>query len=100
MLKHIVMWKIKEHHLNKSKEQLVAEAKSMLEELPRQIPAIVKLEVGKNISNNRSAYDLVLYSEFKDWQSLETYRSHPGHLEVVEHLRGMVERGCVVDYQT
>ncbi|MDK2834550.1 MAG: hypothetical protein PWP63_1637 [Methanolobus sp.] len=66
MLKHIVMWKLKETAEGKNKLENVLLMKRMLESLPGRIPEIEFLEVGVNVNHSDAAYDVVLYSEFRD----------------------------------
>ena len=103
MLKHIVMWKLKEeghHEEGKSKKESNALlAKEYLESLANTIPEIRKIEVGININPSEAAFDLVLYSEFDDEKGLECYQNHPDHLRVGEFIRKITETRVVVDYK-
>ena len=93
MIKHIVSIKIKE----KSKDQIDL-VKSALESLPAKILEIKLFEVGVNISSAKSAYDLVLISEFDSLDTLETYRIHPEHQKVLELIKKHKSTSMVVDY--
>jgi hypothetical protein len=98
MLKHIVMWKLKDHAEGKSKDENAAVMKGMLESLQKKIPEIESLEVGINIDPSGAAYDIVLYSEFMDEASLSVYQEHPEHLKVAEFVAKIREERAVVDY--
>ena len=58
-LRHIVSWKLAETdpELNRQQRRAIADA---LESLPPLIPEILRLEVGSNMKESDSAYDLVL----------------------------------------
>jgi len=96
MLKHIVMMKLKPdvsdfmEHLNKLEK--------MLMDLKPQIPSLLKMEVGINISTRPTAYDIVLVSEFENDEALEQYRVHPKHLQVLDFIKIVVAEAKVVDY--
>ena len=98
MIKHIVMWKIKDSHEGREKQALMNELKQQLENLRAEIPEIGSLEVGLNVSERPSAFDVVLYSEFADQAALGTYRDHPKHIQVAEYAKTIVIDGAVVDY--
>lgn len=100
MLKHIVMWKVKENHEGKSKNDLIDEFKAKLEGLKDSVPGVKSLEVGKNISESPSAQDIILVTEFENEEALNNYRQHPQHLKVVEYVKDVVQAGYAVDYLT
>ncbi len=97
MIKHIVMWKLKED-LAEGKEENALLIKKYLEALPEKVSVIRSLEVGININPSGAAYDVVLYSEFADEQDLETYQKHPDHVQVGEFVGRVTMSRVVVDY--
>lgn len=98
MLKHIVMWKLKDYAEGASKAENAVKIKEMLNSLVGRIPEIKALEVGININTSEQAYDAVLYTEFEDDKALETYQNHPEHKKVSEFV-GKVRLGrAVADY--
>ena len=100
MLKHIVMFSLKESAEGHSKEANAARLKVLLESLKDQISEVRYLEVGMNQGRSESADDIVLYSEFEDMQALEVYRKHPEHAKVVDFIRKVCTERRVVDYET
>jgi len=97
MVKHIVMWKIKDFAENKSRKENINFIKSKLENLINIIPQIKFLEVGKNIIPNE-AYDAVLYSEFESLGDLEIYQNHPEHKKISEYVGKIRESRVSGDY--
>lgn len=95
MIRHIVMIKFKDP-LAKDKESL--KLKMMLEDLEDQIPSLIKMEVGINLSTKSSAFDLVLTADFENEIALDAYRIHPAHVKVFEYLKNVVAKSAVVDY--
>jgi Stress responsive A/B Barrel Domain len=85
MIKHIVMWDVRGETPEQKREtaQLV---KTEFESLSGKVPGLTKLEVGMDVSGVDYACDVVLYTEFKDAESLEAYASHPAHLRVKQVL--------------
>lgn len=98
MVKHIVMWTVKEG-LGKTKEQNSVKLKEMLEALKEKIPFIKKLEVGINYAADDAAYDVVLYSEFESRKDLEMYIVHPDHQALKDFIINIRDKRCFVDYE-
>jgi len=97
MVKHIVMWKLKDFAEGRSKSENIKYIKEMLEALPGVIKEIKFIEVGENINADRS-YDAVLYSEFETPEDLEIYQNHPEHKKVSGYVSKVREARIVGDY--
>jgi hypothetical protein len=99
MIKHIVMWRLKDFANGANKGENAKGLKSLLESLKSKISEIKHIEVGININPSDAAFDVVLYSEFDNLSGLEAYQRHPEHLKVVTFINEIrLERG-VVDYE-
>jgi hypothetical protein len=98
MLKHIVMWKLKDEALGMGKAALAAELKSRLEALNGQVPSLRSLEVGLNVVPADTARDLVLVSTFDDREGLDAYSAHPAHQAVVDFVKQVVDERRACDY--
>lgn len=99
MIKHIVMWKLKDFAEGKSKAENAVWIKRELEELTGKIPEIVRAEVGININGSVQAYDAVLYSEFAGLEELNRYQEHPEHKKVSAYIGKIRDGRTVVDYE-
>ncbi|MFO7810778.1 MAG: Dabb family protein [Candidatus Delongbacteria bacterium] len=99
MVKHIVMWKLKQHSDTTSKIATALEIKKSLERLTSTIIQIRDLEVGMNFSLSRKAYDIVLYTEFDSKSDLEHYLKHPEHIKVKDLIDTVVEDRAIVDFE-
>ena len=99
MIKHIVMWDIREEYEGKSREQLIEQLKQALESLKDKIPQIRSIEVGANLNSSEAACDVVLYSEFGSAADLETYQKHPEHMKVAKLVSNIRTSRHVVDYE-
>jgi quinol monooxygenase YgiN len=99
MLKHIVMWKLKEHAEGADRAANAAEMKRRLEQCAAIVPGIVRFEVSLAQPGLEATYDVVLYSEFTDKAALDAYAAHPTH-EAVKPFIGAVRdaRQCM-DYE-
>lgn len=99
MIKHIVMWTLKDHAEGRSKQANASLMKDMLEALADVIPEIVSLEVGLNMAESEAAYDIVLVSSFNSRKDLDTYQVHPAHEQVKSFVAQVREKRAVVDYE-
>ncbi|MHB9946942.1 stress responsive protein [Clostridium botulinum] len=99
MIKHIVMWKLKEFAEGKSKLENANIIKINLEDLKHRIDEVKLIEVGVNINNSQQAYDVVLYSEFENLDDLNLYQNHPDHVKVGEFINKVKEDRIVTDYE-
>lgn len=99
MIRHIVMWNVKEDVEGRSKLENARLIKRKMEELKDSIEEIVNLEVGINIVEGDNAKDIVLSAEFASLKDLDIYQKHPAHLEVVQFARKFLEERVVIDYE-
>ena len=99
MIKHIVMWRLKDFAAGASKEENARELKAALEALDGVIEEIVAVEVGVNFNTSPAAFDVVLYSEFEDREGFEAYQNHPEHLKIVGFVGEIRSDRAVVDYE-
>jgi Stress responsive A/B Barrel Domain. len=98
MIKHIVMWKLKDYAEGAEKLDNAKKIKTMLEGLKGVIGQIKYIEVGVNTNTSDMAYDAVLISEFEDEIKLNEYKNHPEHLKVADFVAKVREKRAVVDY--
>ncbi|WP_432402535.1 Dabb family protein [Wukongibacter sp. M2B1] len=98
MLKHVVMWRLKDMVEGKSKEENSEIMKEKLLALENKIPEIRYIEVGLNINPTDAAYDIVLITHFDNEEALKVYASHPEHVKVGEFISKVRTERVVVDY--
>jgi len=98
MIKHIVMWKLKEVSECGDRLHNAKKMKHELEALKTKIPQIRHIEVGINDIPSDASYDVVLYSEFNNDEDLALYQKHPEHQKVADFIAKARERRAVVDY--
>lgn len=98
MLKHVLMFRLKDFSDPKEKAAKLKQLQSLLECLQGKIPEIKKLKTGINISSSPASYDLFFDTTFKNAEALERYRGHPQHQEVVGWINENCSDRVVVDY--
>ncbi len=98
MVKHIVLFKLKEELPATEKQAVMNQFKEAIEALPAKISVIRKIEVGLNV-NPAEAWDIALYSEFDSLEDVKTYAVHPDHVAAGKLLSDVkLSRACV-DYE-
>jgi hypothetical protein len=98
MFKHIVMFKLKDEALGKPKAENARLIKRELESLKGKIPEIRALEVGINCNHVPGEWDLVLVSEFDDFESMKRYQAHPDHVKAGEFIGQVRSDRAFADY--
>ncbi|MBA4357105.1 MAG: Dabb family protein [Humidesulfovibrio sp.] len=99
MIKHIVMWTLKDEACGADKAANARKMKELLEALPPLIPVIIDLEVGLEVFAASPACDVILYSTFASRADLDVYQAHPEHQKVVAFVKTVVAARSVVDYE-
>ena len=92
MVKHIVMYTLKEGVEKKEAVELI---RSVLEPLVGKIPGLLHLEVRQAFNG----LDYALYSEFESQEMLSAYAVHPLHLEAKEHFHHLLATRYAADYE-
>ena len=98
MIKHIVLFKLKEELPTDEKKAIMNQFKEAIEALPAKIDVIRKVEVGLNINPNET-WDIALYSEFDSMEDVKTYATHPDHVAAAGIIAHAKESRSCVDYQ-
>lgn len=85
MVKHVIIWTLKDELTSEEKEQAKKNIKEGLEGLAGKIPGLIEIKVlidGLSSSNT----DLMLDSTFEDEASLAGYAVHPEHVAVAQNI--------------
>ena len=98
MIKHIVMWRLKDEAQGNSKSANAELVKDKLEALQGRIPGLLAVEVGLDVSATEASADVVLYSELEDQAALDAYQVHPEHEAVKAFVGEVTAARWVVDY--
>ena len=98
MVKHIVLFKLKNEVSDAVKLDAMTAFKQAIEALPAKISVIRKIEVGLNI-NPAEAWHIALYSEFDSLEDVKFYATHPDHVAAGKLLAEVKESRACVDYE-
>lgn len=99
MVKHVILWKLKESIVGAEKDKVLAEMKENLEALVGKVPGLVRLTIVTKplVSSNA---DVMLDSELESEEALKGYQSHPDHVAVANtYVRPFTEVRLCMDYE-
>ena len=99
MVKHVILWQLKDELSEEEKKQVKADIKAGLEGLAGQIPGLldIKVQIEGLASSNA---DLMLDSSFDTEESLKGYAVHPAHVAVADGVvRPNTKLRVCLDYE-
>lgn len=83
MVKHIILWTLKDEFSKEEKEKIKAGMKEGLEGLAGQIPGLLDISV-RTSGFSSSTAEVMLDSTFESAEALKGYSTHPKHVEVAD----------------
>lgn len=84
MVKHIILWRLKEDLTPEEKESIKQNIKVGLEGLAGRIPGLLDIKVNVDGRLDSSNADVMLDSTFTDEAALKAYAVHPEHVAVAD----------------
>lgn len=99
MLKHIVMWKLKDHAEGADKATNARKMKDLLDACAEIVPGIVEFETAIAQPGLEATYDVVLYSEFVSKAALDAYQEHPQHVALKPFIGAIRDARQCMDYE-
>ena len=98
MVKHIVLFKLKDEVPEAETLVVMNKFKEAIEALPAKISVIRKIEVGLNM-NPGEAWHIALYSEFDTLEDVKFYATHPDHVAAGKIIAEAKDSRACVDYE-
>ena len=99
MVKHIIVWSLKDEYSDSEKTEIKKGIKDGLEGLKGKVPGIIDITVQIEGLDSSSG-DLMLDSTFESVEALNGYTVHPAHVEVATtKVRPFVKIRSSFDYQ-
>ncbi len=96
MVKHIILWKLKEEHNNNSVKEGI---KNGLEGLLGKIPGLIEISVQTSSLASSNA-DVMLYSVFENEDALKGYAVHPEHIHIADtFVRPFTQTRMCLDFE-
>lgn len=100
MIRHIVMWKLKDQAEGATKEKNAEKLKLILEGLRTNIDEIKSVEVGIQINpDEEDSLDVVLISDFETELDFQMYTRNAHHKKAIDFIDTVAEERFFVDYK-
>lgn len=99
MVKHVILWTLKDEFTAEQKETIKADIKESLEGLMGKIPGLLEIHVNTKRLESSTA-DLMLDSSFESAEALKGYAVHPEHVAVADSkVRPFTAVRACLDYE-
>ncbi len=99
MVKHIIIWNLKDELSPAQKEERKALIKEGLEGLMGKIPGLTEIKVETSLLPSSNG-DLMLNSTFESAEALKGYSVHPAHVAVADStVRPFTKERKCVDFE-
>ena len=99
MVKHIILWQLKDELSQEEKETVKKGIKEGLEGLQGVVPGLTEIKVYTNGLPSSNA-DVMLDSAFVDEAALKGYAVHPSHVKVAdEKVRPFTKTRSCLDFE-
>lgn len=98
MVKHVILWQLKDALSDSEKSEAKAGIKAGLEALQGKIPGLLQIRVETDPLASSNA-DVMLDSTFENEEALKGYAVHPEHVAVADaKVRPYVKTRVCMDY--
>lgn len=99
MVKHIILWKLKETLSLEEKESVKKDIKEHLESLGGKIPGLMEITVRTDPMPSSNA-DVMLDCTLESGEALAGYQKHPEHVNAADaYVRPYTEIRMCMDYE-
>lgn len=100
MVKHVILWTLKEELSIEEKEKIKADAKCALEALLGSIDGLLEIKLITCMIPSSNC-DMMLDSTFEDREALLRYQKHPLHVAAADtFVRPYTDRRLCCDFET
>ena len=83
MVKHVILWQLKDELTAEEKATIKKEMKESLEALVGKIPGLLEMKIQTEGLPSSNA-EVMLDSSFEDESALKVYATHPEHVAVAD----------------
>ena len=99
MVKHIILWQLKDELTAEEKTEVKKGIKEGLEGLAGKIPGLTEIKVQTEGLASSNA-EVMLYSVMESAEALKVYADHPAHMEVaIGKVRPFFKTRLCLDYE-
>jgi hypothetical protein len=99
MIKHIVLWTLKNRENPESREESAAAIKEKIDGMRGRIPGLLHIEGGIDVTGSADSWDVALYAELESREALAGYHVHPAHEEFKAFIGPRRHQRSLIDYE-
>ncbi len=97
MVKHVILWKLKDDMTEGTKAEAIEKIKHDLEALVGNVPGLISLKIIKADLASSNA-DIMLDSTLESEDALKGYQVHPMHVAAASFVRANTEFRLCADF--
>jgi len=99
MIKHIVVWTLKDRENEETREETARAIKERIEAMRGRIPGLLRIEGGVDFARTPASCDVALYAELESREALAVYQAHPVHEEFKSFIGPRQSERRLIDYE-
>lgn len=99
MIKHIVLWKLKEEAEGASAAENGKKIVKLFKTLEGNVPGLVSIESGVDFNHSAAAWDIGLVTAFTSKEDLDFYQDFPAHVAIKQFIGKVSTDRAVIDYE-
>ncbi len=100
MVKHVIIWTLKEEYSAEEKAKIKSDMKESLEALKGIIPGLIDIKLYTDPLPSSKNADVLLDTTFENVEALKNYSVHPVHVEAANtKVRPFVSGRSCMDYE-
>jgi hypothetical protein len=99
MIKHIVIWRLKNRENERDREETARAVKQQIEAMRGRIPGLRHIEGGVDFSASADSCDVILYAELDSREALAGYHVHPVHEAFKTFIGQRRSERYLIDYE-
>lgn len=97
MIKHVILWNLKDELSESEKKESALRIKVKLEELKGKVPGLLEIKVIVDGIAGSNA-EVMLDSTFESEEALNGYQIHPEHVKAATFVRSVTCNRMCMDY--
>ena len=99
MIKHIVIWRLKNRENEQIREETARAIKQKIQGMRGKIPGLLQIEGGVDFTRAVDSCDIALYAELESREALAGYHVHPAHEEFKSFIGPRQSERYLIDYE-
>lgn len=100
MVKHVILWTLKDEFSESEKKQIKKEMKEELEALVGKVPGLIDMKIYTNGLETSKNAEVMLDSTLESFEALKAYAIHPEHVKVAdEKVRPYTASRSCLDFE-